>query len=162
MSKGTYARLDLHPHSANALGDWAARQNIPNAALRSHYHCTTMYSRIQVPMFSRVFGFPENAFKITDLAFFKNTKKDGEDFSYSLVALVDSPLAHWLHTLAMDQGATFDYPEYRPHITLSYNCKLQQHFNSSLSKLPTLFFSHEIVEELALEKTYGNTDNSNT
>ena len=41
-----------------------------------------------------------------------------------MVAKLDCKGAHELFNHAIDLGATYDFPEYNPHITLSYDCDM--------------------------------------
>jgi hypothetical protein len=55
------------------------------------------------------------------------------------------------HNLARQMGATWDYPEFIPHITLTYNCNSELDY--SLLDVPTfpLWFDCEFDEPLNLE-----------
>lgn len=110
--KPLYAALQVDPPSAAALALWAARAGVPNVVPPNEMHVTTVYSRTPVPLyepddFSREL-IPPGAFSLRLL---------GED--QALVLVLDSQLARQRHELARMLGASWDHPEYIPHITLS-------------------------------------------
>lgn len=110
--KPLYAALQVDPPSAAALALWAARAGVPNVVPPNEMHVTTVYSRTPVPLyepddFSREL-IPPGAFSLRLL---------GED--QALVLTLDSGLARQRHELARMLGASWDHPEYIPHITLS-------------------------------------------
>lgn len=115
--KGTYISATLSKKSQDDLDKWVTEHNIPNPSEPSEYHSTLIYSRkgipdaknydIPLPMKSKIKGW-----KIFP------TQAGGN----CLVAIMDSPEMTKHHkTIRKEYGATHDYPEYHPHVTISYD-----------------------------------------
>lgn len=111
-----YAALRVSPGSANALHNWALAQGIAEPVAAGELHITTVYSRTPVPLYRTLDSQARETLYPSGyrLALF------GEPDSPALVLLVESDLARSSHDYAVDLGAQFDYPVYRPHITLAY------------------------------------------
>ena len=83
-------------------------------------HCTFLYSDYiknsnDLLDYSKDLTFTVKEFDLFDMQ--SNGKK-------CLVAKLDCKGAHELFHHAIDLGATYDFPEYTPHITLSYDCDM--------------------------------------
>ena len=111
-----YVALRVMPGSAAALATWMADQGIEQPVPASDLHITTVYSRTPVPLYYM----PDHP---------KESKEQLDPASYelgilgeegALVMFVDSPMACASHEYAAGLGASWDYPSYRPHVTLSY------------------------------------------
>lgn len=70
----------------------------------------------------------------------------------ALVLAFNSDYMRFRHDVGMALGATWDYPEYVPHITLSYDVGARK-FNTDLEFDLEIVRSHEYVEDLDLEWT---------
>jgi hypothetical protein len=116
---GTYISLKLDAASAKALDDWTTDNNIENPLDPSDYHVTVIYSRKGIPAVEgHEFDLPIVA-KVSAFEIFP-TQTGNE----CLVAKVDSKDLTDLHkSIRKEYGATHDYPEYKPHVTLSYDYK---------------------------------------
>ena len=57
------------------------------------------------------------------------------------------------HKYSRILGATYDYPDYKPHITLSYNLGAQAIDLSITDVNVPITISHEVVEDLDLDWT---------
>lgn len=114
---GTYLCVELDRQSRKLLEDWVKNHNIPNAADAKQYHTTVVYSRKGIPDVNAYpFELPISAkIKRWDIFPSQNGKK-------CLVAIIDSGELHDHFTAIHKQyGATYDYPDYKPHITVSYD-----------------------------------------
>lgn len=67
----------------------------------------------------------------------------------ALVLVLDSDYLHFRHNVGMALGATYDFPSYIPHITLSYDIKSLS-FEKERIDLEVIR-SKEYVEELDLD-----------
>jgi len=123
---GTYMSVKVSRATQKLLDKWSREHNIPNPIDPKDMHTTLVYSRKPVPESD---DYPINfpiACKIKEWQIFPT----GNEGKKCLVAVVESEVLqqHFraIHTL---YGASFDYPKYIPHITLSYDY--------GLNKVPT-------------------------
>lgn len=111
---GTYAALKLHPSSARLLSDWAKAQGIKNAFPPGELHITICYSK--KPIDYKPLSFIHGGRKVEP----KDLGLLGRDEKKSLVLhLNDGGFPHRRFRYAQSIGATHDFPEYLPHITLA-------------------------------------------
>lgn len=108
---------------------------IPNPV--DDFHCTILYSRKPIN--------PNIDLRI-DVDNFECPGVKLEKFGTYLVLLLDSPQLQERHKELMEEtGASYDFPEYQPHITLSEN------FEGNMPELKDkviIEFSEEYSEEL--------------
>ena len=112
-ANGTYASLILSKDSQDKLNQFMSSQ-IATGVDPSTYHCTVMYSRVPVPQADYVLAPTPISARAKAYEIFPS--KDGKK---CLVLLIDSQEANDLHQHLMDLGASYDYPEYKAHITLA-------------------------------------------
>jgi len=106
---GLYAAYKMAPETCEALAAFVKEQGIKNPCPASSYHITTVYSRKPInyrpskkaltvkPVGYALFGHPDKV----------------------LVLKVEHQGLHDRFKTAKKAGATWDYPEYQPHITLA-------------------------------------------
>lgn len=145
---GTYASFKLSHESKNALFDYVKFVGIPNAVAREQYHATVIYSRKEIPD-----AYSMNDSEESCVAYAKEWKIfPSQEMGHCLVLLLDCPKAVDLHHQFMEMGATYDYPEYIPHITIATN------YTDAIipQVLPefSLKFDKLVVEPLDLNYTY--------
>ena len=114
---GTYVSVKLSKDSQKKLDDWTTENKIPNASDPSEYHTTIIYSRKGIPdVKSYDLSLPITA-KLSEWKIF-NT----QDGKKCLVGVVNSNEIKKHHEKIMKKyGGTYDFPEYIPHITVSYD-----------------------------------------
>lgn len=114
---GTYIAANVSKESSDSLGSWVKSNNIPNRADPAQYHTTITYSRKGIPdVTNHKFDMPLSA-KIKDWKIFPSG-----DNKKCLVAVVDCPdLEDYHNEIQNEYGATYDYPDYIPHVTVSYD-----------------------------------------
>lgn len=114
---GTYVSVNLDKESSNKLDDWATKNSIKNLVDPNDFHATVIYSRKGVPDAEKYdLNLPISA-SITGWKVFPT-----QDSKKALVGIIDSKELNKHHkTLVKEYGATHDYPEYSPHVTLSYD-----------------------------------------
>ena len=129
LEAGTYAAVKPVGGTVGLLAQWMQHSGIPAANLEAieDLHVTLLYSRkpVRVVCTGQEFHATPAGWDL-----FKN--KDG---SVSLVLLLDSPELVRRHSELMALGATYDYPSYKPHLTVTY------HFNEKTTDhLPPIEF----------------------
>lgn len=140
---GTYAAMQFDPQSKYYIARYMFNHKIPNPLNPSKLHVTLLYSRkhmegytprgpLESPLLARVSGFEV---------------WDTQDKQKALVARLDCPELVSRHKELMDTyKGTYDFPDYKPHFTLSYNVPTE----FSADTLPPL------VEQLYLATEYGS------
>lgn len=114
---GTYIAANVSPASRKALDDWVSENNIPNPSEPKEYHTTVIYSRkgipdvmndsIPVPLTGKITGWKVFGMQVGGKC---------------LVATVECQELDDQHNrIRAEYGATHDFPEYQPHVTVSYN-----------------------------------------
>jgi hypothetical protein len=137
---GTYAALKFDDASVKRIAQYVANNSIPNPLAEAKLHVTLLYSRVECvgftspgkliePIVATVKGFDVWA----------NANGEGK-------ALVER------HLMLMKlYGATYDFPEYQPHFTISYN--VPDKFDPQ--NLPefdsALYLNHEYSKPLDLD-----------
>lgn len=116
---GTYVAARLTDDSKKALDKYVTDAKFPNAADPKEYHSTVIYSRKGVPdVKDYKFELPFEA-KIKEWKIF-DTKLGSS--GKCLVAIMSSPELEKAHKeIRAKYGATHDYPDYHPHVTVSYD-----------------------------------------
>ncbi len=114
---GTYSSIILSVESREELYAACAKLGIDNLVEPDEYHCTLIYSKVSCPDVEQEdFDLPCNAMIVG----FKILGVDEK----VLVAELYCPNAVRLHDLFMKKyGATHDYPEYIPHVTIAKDFK---------------------------------------
>lgn len=112
---GTYAEVAPTPKSLRAIESVITKLGIKEPTPSSEIHCTITYSRKpcpsladyepQLPVSARIQGF--RVFPM-------------QTGGNCLVLELDSPGIEELHEYARRLGCSHDYPEYTPHVTLTY------------------------------------------
>ena len=112
---GTYSSLLPSVESKEQLYLFCAKAGIENLVDSDEYHCTLIYSKNPCPTISSEdYGLPCQAIPV-------EFRVLGTD-SPVLVLEVYCPDAVNLHSrFRLKHGATHDYPEYIPHITVAKN-----------------------------------------
>jgi hypothetical protein len=116
---GTYAVANLTDDSKDKIYKLIDILNLKNRVPKDKLHTTVMYSTKPCPTAMEMNGV-ELSFKgkIIDLKIW-----DNDDETKCLVAKLNCyPLENLHKFLQAKYNATYDFPEYIPHITLSYNC----------------------------------------
>lgn len=145
VGRGTYAAVKFNDKTLDALCDMQERLKLFDATPRDKMHATICYSRVPVP-----FKPMQNIDNIIAYA------KDFEVFetqsgARALVLLLDSPYLQSRFEYAMALGATYDFPDYRPHITLAYDIGAMA--KPELELKIGIGATHEYVEDLDLDWT---------
>ena len=119
--KGTYGACKYSNESSVILKEWMEHWGIPNPIDPAKFHTTIIYSRAeidkkyQISISEAEMKKLDWVFSPTELAMF------GEGDQRILVLKLLAPQLNEMHETLLLNGATFDYPEYNPHVTLSYD-----------------------------------------
>ena len=139
---GTYAKAVPCKDSKNKIAELVNLLNINNSVSPHSLHTTVTYSRKVVPeLESSVLPEPIIATPI-GFAIFKSNMYN------CLVILLESLGLNSLHQQAMALGATYDYDQYHPHITVSYDFQGEVPDDEILDVIGNLNFIEVIVEDL--------------
>jgi len=123
---GTYVSALLDDESKQKL-DLFTTQNLglTDKIDPKEYHCTIIYSRTPVPA-AENYEFPTKVYAYATGYELFDTKLGKK----CLVLRLQCPAIHDINTDMNKTGATSDYPEYKPHITISYD------YSGEVAELP--------------------------
>lgn len=141
INKGTYAAVKFNAETLDMLQDLQKELMLFEPVPRDKLHATICFSRVQIPYIPNVES--QRIGCTWKLEVFEHNGKR------ALVALLDSPYLHDRHEYAKILGATYDFPEYKPHITLAYDIGQRPIPASGITGNP-IFITHEYVEDLDL------------
>ncbi|RYD62886.1 MAG: hypothetical protein EOP83_13475 [Verrucomicrobiaceae bacterium] len=112
---GLYVAAYYEDESVKRLAAFQHVHDIPNPQDPTDFHTTIVYSK------KRIHWNPMNDLhwlvKPTGWAVWASRSKE----KHALVLLIDSTHLHVRWKVAMQRGATYDFDEYRPHISFSYD-----------------------------------------
>lgn len=115
-SKGTYAAVTFSQDDEDNIINSLKKLGIPNPVEKNDIHCTLLYSRKFLPNYVPIESLDEWAYP-KELIVWKTFDK-----KKILVLLLNCPYLEKRHKeLMKEHQATYDFPEYKPHITLSYD-----------------------------------------
>jgi 2'-5' RNA ligase len=118
---GTYVSMDLSPESRDMVDHFVEMNlGLTERVDKSTYHITVIYSRTPVPSAETYRSTTSIEYEaiVTGYEVFP-TKNDGK----CLVMRLDFPHAVLLNKQLTAEGATSDYDEYKPHMTIAYDIK---------------------------------------
>ena len=117
---GTYTKVLLDDAAKDRIYELMDALNLSNRVPKEDLHTTIMYSRKPCPNAMEMDGIatPFRG-KVSDLKTWENRGTGGN----CLVAVIDcDPLRNIHEYMHLKYEATYDFPEYISHITLSYDC----------------------------------------
>ena len=153
--KGTYAGVKFSDDTVDALIAYCRDNMITNALGAKDFHSTLLYSRKHLPDYEPAGELPE-PYIGTPKEFdvwpsppnaFKEKETNCLILKYDCEELVDR-----FNFLMDEHDATFDYDEYTPHVTLSYDAG-----DLDASTLPAFTGQLEIVSEYEEEEDWDKT-----
>lgn len=138
---GTYASLLFNLESKQALDVFTSKVlGLEDKIDPATYHCTIIYSRTPVPD-AENYNFPPlvHAYATGYEVF---PTKQGNN---CLVLRLNCPEAHDINKAFNKLGATSDYDEYKPHVTICYDYKGSTDVsNLPVPKFHIVFDEHEV------------------
>jgi phage gp29-like protein len=102
--------------NAKALRDWARRQGFRSALPAGEMHVTVAYSKRPVDWFAIGQSWQETL--TVPAGGPRQVERLGER---AIVLLFAASELTWRHQEMREAGASWDYPEYRPHVTITYD-----------------------------------------
>ena len=142
--KGTYAAVRPSKDHSDKLSTMMLKHDVPNAEAHDKLHCTLLYSRKHLPDYKPEPDIEHHA-DVKGLEIWPT--KSGKN---CLVMKLHSPSLEKRHKDLMDKHeATYDYPEYKPHLSLSYDVGDNFDHKKLEKDLPkSIKLKHEYQEEL--------------
>lgn len=137
IDPGVYMCAKFCQASLEALRNVQNALEIDNPVSPEKLHTTIVYSRKTVDLFP--------GSELNEPAKLIGFEKWDTKYGSTLVGIIESDYLHSRFNDAMDMGATYDYDDYKPHVTLSYDSGIQD-LESRLSSL-TLPVDLRIVGE---------------
>ena len=143
VGKGTYAAVTFTESSLDAIQDLQLNLGLLNPVPRDKLHSTITYSRVKIPYLPYL-----NEYYIANSG--RLDIWDTQNGDRALVLKLDSESLKERHKYSRALGATYDFEEYLPHVTLSYNIGAQK-INISDINIGPLFAKNEYTEDLNLD-----------
>lgn len=147
--RGTYAGTYFDVDTVKAISDYVTNNKIPKPVNLSKLHTTLLYSRKYLPDYKAVgkYDTPMVGTPL-ELVVWKTKGDDGSEPANCLVMKYDCPeLVKRHNELMKTHGATFDYDEYNPHVTLSYDIG-----DMDITTLPDIV---KAVKRIVITEEYG-------
>lgn len=136
--EGLYVAAFFSDETNNLLAGYCSKNNIPNSVPAPSLHTTIVYSRVPVLGFE-----PNHTLEVpVNTTYAKLDVWETQAGPKCLVLHFFSPYLHIRFQEAMSLGATYDFDEYKPHVTLSYDIGDLDH-----TKLPAITFPLVIAGE---------------
>ena len=148
QNPGTYAAIRFSRKTTSQLAKYIKDNDIPNAVNTSKMHCTLLYSRKPCPDYVAQ-GNLSPAWIGTPVGLdVWESKGDPEKVARCLVLEFECKELDDRHAeLMKEHKATHDFPDYKTHVTLSYDIG-----DMDESKLPDIT---KAVDELKIISEYG-------
>lgn len=146
---GTYVSMDLSLESRELLDNFVEMSlGLTERVDPSTYHITVIYSRTPVPTAEHIAGMSTttNASVVGYEVF--PTKNDGK----CLVMRLQFSFANALNSKLTQEGATSDYDQYKPHLTLAYD--MEQEIDPTTLPVPQFPLTFGPVKVAPLEPDY--------
>jgi hypothetical protein len=120
--KGTYAGVRFDTDTNRALHKYISENKIPNSIRPDKMHTTLLYSRKHLPNYKPAGKIqPPMTGNPSGLTVWDTQGENGPK-TKCLIFQYDCPELVTRHkSLMKEHEATFDYPEFKPHVTLSYD-----------------------------------------
>lgn len=141
---GTYVAYQMSQDSKDTLDNFVkVNLGLEERLNKDSYHITVIYSRTPVPQ-AEAYAGPSVAIATAHAYEVFQTKDGGR----CLVLRVSCEKAELLNKELGTLGATSDYPDYKPHVTLAYN--IEQEVDIATLPLPqfTIYFNEVTVAPL--------------
>lgn len=141
---GTYAAVRFSDNTKDAIKQYQIDNEIPNRVPRDKLHCTLLYSRKHLPNYQAPGDYQQPMQGETQQLESWPTRPDEDGkTSNCLVLRFRCDELYNRHNQLMDEHqATYDFPEYIPHVTFSYDVG-----DTDVGQLPPYEGPVEIVHE---------------
>lgn len=136
MSNGTYVAVKFSADTVLRIRDLQNKVGLNNPISPEELHATVCYSRNPIHVV------PQVGNKIISVhGIVENLKTETGDY---VILRLDSPHLVKRHEQLKKLGATHDFDDYLPHISLSYDDEITEPFELDI----LIEMTHEYVEEL--------------
>lgn len=142
QAPGTYVGVRFTPETIEGLTAFQKEIGVPNPLNPEKFHATVVYSREPVEWTPQTDLTKEDV-EASGWDVFEN-RRDG---TKCLVLRLSSEFLQERFDTAIEAGATHDFPDYKPHITLSYDIGTFETRKLALPEFP-IVLDHEYVEPL--------------
>lgn len=149
-TKGTYAAVKFDKSTTDALAKYISDNKIPNPIKTEKMHCTVLYSRKYCPDYEPLGEIdPPWIGKPDKLEVWESKGKLRDEApTRCLVMKFTCEELNARHKELMDEhDATYDFPEYKTHITLSYDIG-----DMDEDELPSI---KDAIDEIKVVSEYG-------
>jgi 2'-5' RNA ligase len=121
-------------------------KDVPNRTSKGEIHITVAYSR--TPIHITALGDLEPPYSIQPTRYSIFKSRSGENCLVLEVASSDLVKRH--NEIMTDYGASYDFPQYKPHLTLSYDCGVGFDITTlpPVADIPLLYAHQEYVTVL--------------
>jgi len=143
-NKGTYAGVRFSDKTKKSIDGYLKDNSIPNPLSTDKMHSTLLYSRTYCPKYTPAGEMEESLVgKADDFESWESqADEDGNKSNCLVLKYACDGLTDRHESLMKEHGATFDFDDYTPHITFSYDVG-----DLDPKKLPKFEEEIEIVEE---------------
>lgn len=147
--KGTYVGVRFDDSTIDALQQYVKQSKLPNGLNRNGMHTTVLYSRKFCPNYEPMGEItPPFVGTPTELEVWPSQPDDDGNVTNCLVMKYDCPDLVDRHNHLMGvHGATYDFDEYKPHVTLSYDIG-----DIKVEELPNI---KQVIKKVNIIKEYG-------
>lgn len=141
---GTYAGIRFSKKTVDALLAFAKEHKIPKLESGDELHTTLLYSRKHLPNYKPAgkYDQPMIGTAIEWDVWKSQPKEDGSTKNILVLVYSCPELYQHHHKLMAQHGATYDFDNYQPHVSLSYDVG-----DFDFKKLPAFEDELEIVSE---------------
>lgn len=158
--KGTYAGVRFSDDTVKMLRKFAKDHKIPNRVPHKKFHSTVLFSRKYLPDYKPAGEYEEALVgKPTKFELWPSQPDEDGNVSQCLVLCYKCPELEARHKELMNKHeATYDFPQYKTHVTLSYNVGDDFDLDKlKVSDIDDLQIANEYSEELNLTWAKDNT-----
>lgn len=117
VDPGIYMCANFDQASHEAIKKVQKTMGLENPVQPHKLHCTIVYSRKTVDLFP--------ASDISERAAIVDVEKWDTKYGSTIVGILESEYLHERFKDAMDAGATYDFDDYKPHVTLAYDSGIE-------------------------------------
>jgi len=142
--KGSYAGLRFSDGTKKAIKDYAIENKIPNRLASNKMHTTLLYSRKYLPDYEPAGKLEQPMLGKFDKfeIFHSQPDEEGKVANCLVMRYKCEEQTNRFDALMKEHKATFDFDEYKPHVTMSYDIG-----DMDIKDLPKFEGEIELVEE---------------
>lgn len=148
---GTYVGVKFSRETQNAIKKFVKTLSIPNMVGREKMHTTVIYSRKYFTYEDPMVGKIDPPWKGKAKEFHVWQTRDVNKSNALVIAYTCPKLKAEHERIMKEYDATYDFPEYIPHITLSYDIGDFDTSKIDLSTFPEIEIVEEYVTDLVLD-----------